>query len=55
MFWSHLAQGGDDWVALVKAIINFRLPKNFGNCFITRATDSLSKGTILQGINQLVC
>ena len=50
MDWIDLAQDSDRWLALSKAVINIRVPKNADNFLTNWVPVSLSGRTLLRGV-----
>ena len=48
--WSHLAQDGVRWRALVNVLMNLLVPLNVGNFLSSRGPGSFSSRTLLHGV-----
>jgi hypothetical protein len=48
--WIDLAQGRERWRALVKAVMNLRVPQNAGNFLTSCKPVSFSRKTLLHGV-----
>jgi hypothetical protein len=54
MDWIDMAQVRDRWRALVKAVMNLRVPFNAENFYTSLKTGSLSRRSLLHGVSNIL-
>jgi hypothetical protein len=54
MDWINLAQGRDNWTAVVNTVMNLRVPQNDGKFSSCCTTGSLSRRAQLHGVRWLI-
>ena len=54
MDWIDLAKDWDTWRAIVKAVMNLRVPQNVGNFLTSCEPVSFSRRTLLRAINEVI-
>jgi len=46
----HLAQGRDQWRAILNTVLKFQVPKNMGHLLTSRVIVNFSVRTLLHGV-----